>query len=153
PHARHAVAVRNILFAESACYHEKRLQEQAGLMGPAARERLEVAKFTTATDYIKAQRMRTLLMREVDDVFKRCDVFVVPTVENIAALLNEGLTASNRSTRPLNAGGTFIASVTGIPSLAVPCGFSAAQPPLPFSMLIHARSFQEITALRVAYSY
>jgi len=129
------------------------LREQAGLMGPAARERLEVAKFTPATDYIKAQRMRTLLMREVDDVFKRCDVFIVPTVENVAAVLTEGLTTSNRSTRRLNAGGTFIASVTGIPSLAVPCGFSSAQPSLPLSMLIHARSFQEVAALRVAYAY
>ena len=153
PHARHAMAVRNILFAESACYHEKRLREQADLMGPAARERLEVAKFTTATDYIKAQRMRTLLMREVADVFKRCDVFVVPTQENVAALLSEGLTMSNRSTRPLNAGGTFIASVTGIPSLAVPCGFSSTRPPLPVSMLLHARPFQEIAALRLAYAY
>jgi len=153
PHALHATAVRNILFAESACYHEKRLREQAGLMGPAARERLEVAKFTPATDYIKAQRMRTLLMREVDDVFKRCDVFIVPTVENVAAVLTQGLTTSNRSARRLNGGGTFIASVTGIPSLAVPCGFSFAQPALPFSMLIHARPFQEIAALRVAYAY
>jgi len=152
PHAEHASTVRNILFAESACYHEKRLRDQGELFGPAARERLEVAKYFTATDYIKAQRLRTVLMQEVDDVFKQCDVFIVPTLENTASLLSEGLSASSHSSRTLNAGGTFVSSVTGVPSLAVPCGFSTS-PKLPFSLLMHARPFQESVAFRIGCAY
>jgi aspartyl-tRNA(Asn)/glutamyl-tRNA(Gln) amidotransferase subunit A len=153
PHARHAEPVRNILFAESACYHEVRLRERADLIGQAARERLEAVKFITATDYIKAQRLRSVIVQEVESAFKKCDVFIVPTQPNTASLLSEGLAASSRSPRPLNNGGTFIASVTGIPSLAVPCGFSTTQPPLPFSMLIHAKPFQEGLAYRFGYAY
>jgi aspartyl-tRNA(Asn)/glutamyl-tRNA(Gln) amidotransferase subunit A len=123
------------------------------LIAPAARERLEAAKFITATDYIKAQRLRSVLIQEVANVFAKCDVFIVPNQQNTASLLSEGLSASTRSPRPLNNGGTFIASVTGIPSLAVPCGFSTTHPPLPFSMLIHAKPFQESVAFRVGHSY
>src|SRR5262249_35546729 len=130
-----------------------RLRDRAGLMGPAARERLEVAKFFTATDYIKAQRLRTVIMGEVADVFRKCDAFIVPTQPNTAALLSEGLATSTRSTRPLNSGGTFVSSVTGIPSLAVPCGFSSESPHLPLSMLIHARPFQESVAFQIGGAY
>ena len=153
PHAPLAATVRNILFAESVCYHEKRLREGAALMGSAARERLEAAAFITATDYIKAQRIRTILMREVQDVFQKCDVFIAPTLPNTASLLSEGLTTSRHSPRPLNSGGALVSSVTGIPSLAVPCGFSATRPALPFSMLIHAAPFREGVAFRAGHAY
>lgn len=153
PHAKHASIVRDISFAESACYHEMRLRTKAHLMGPAARERLEVAKFTPATDYIKAQRLRSILMREAEDIFSKCDVFVTPTAQNVASRLSAGLVTSSESPRPLNAGNTTFSSVTGIPSLAVHCGFSSTQPPLPISMLLHAAAFNERALLQVGHAY
>lgn len=153
PHASYANVVRDTLFAESACYHERRLRTKAHLMGAAARERLEVATFTTATDYIKAQRIRSILCREADELFTKCDVFVTPTLQNTASLLSAGLTISNESTRPMNAGNMTFSSVTGVPALAVPCGFSKRQPALPISMLLHARAFNERALLQAGYAY
>ena len=65
-----------ILYSEAATYHEKRLKEQADLLEPIVRERLEVATFHSAVDYIKALRMRTVLMEEMRRVFGTCDVLM-----------------------------------------------------------------------------
>jgi len=40
---------------------------------------MEAAKFYPATDYIKSQRIRTLLMQSMRDVFTKCDVMAVPS--------------------------------------------------------------------------
>ena len=60
-------------------FHEKRLKQQADLLQPLVRERLEVATFNSAVDYIKAQRMRTVLMEEMRRVFQACDVLMLPS--------------------------------------------------------------------------
>ena len=41
--------------------------------------------------------------------------------------------------------------MTGLPSLAVPCGFTAAG--LPISLQITGRAFDETTVLRVGHTY
>ena len=59
-----------ILNSEAAAFHEKRLKESADLLEPLVRERLEVATFNSAVDYIKALRIRTVLMEEMRRVFQ-----------------------------------------------------------------------------------
>ena len=79
PHAGLAAAgIGVILFSEGACFHEKRLKEKGDLMEPIVRERLESAKLFTATDYIKAMRVRTILMDDLRTVFEKCDVLAMP---------------------------------------------------------------------------
>jgi aspartyl-tRNA(Asn)/glutamyl-tRNA(Gln) amidotransferase subunit A len=79
PHANLAGSAGWIIaMAEGACFHEKRLKETPDLFDPLVRERLEAAQFYPATDYIKAMRVRTLLMDEMRRVFEKCDVMAVP---------------------------------------------------------------------------
>jgi aspartyl-tRNA(Asn)/glutamyl-tRNA(Gln) amidotransferase subunit A len=43
-------------------------------------------------------------------------------------------------------------SISGVPALAIPCGFSRAEN-MPLSLQIAAAPFQEATALRIAHAY
>src|SRR6202035_842248 len=67
-----------ILGSEAAVFHEKRLKEHGDLLDALVRERLEVATFNSAVDYIKALRLRTVLMEEMQRVFEKCDVLMLP---------------------------------------------------------------------------
>src|SRR5260221_1750264 len=59
-----------ILNSEAAVFHAKRLKENGDLFEPLVRERLEAATFNSAVDYIKALRVRTVLMEEMRQVFR-----------------------------------------------------------------------------------
>ena len=48
---------------------------------------------------------------------------------------------------------TIIGTMTGIPAITVPCGFSTKQPVLPIGVQFYARPFNEMELLRVAYAY
>jgi aspartyl-tRNA(Asn)/glutamyl-tRNA(Gln) amidotransferase subunit A len=43
-------------------------------------------------------------------------------------------------------------SISGVPALAIPCGFSRAEN-MPLSLQIATAPFQEATALRIAHAY
>ncbi len=97
PHAPYATSAGWVVaMAEAAAFHEKRLRETPQLFDPVVRERLDAARFYAATDYIKAQRVRTVLMAEMAEVFTRCDVMVVPGGLGGAATAGIGRTGRHR---------------------------------------------------------
>jgi aspartyl-tRNA(Asn)/glutamyl-tRNA(Gln) amidotransferase subunit A len=150
PHCELAPDVRTLHLAEAAQYHEQRLRERGDLFGPALRARLEEAREYRATDYIKALRVRTLLQREVSAVFERCDIFVTPTDVNPPPAVSSN-TANTGARR--NRGNTFLASMTGVPALAVPCGVVEGPPRLPVSLQLHGRPDDEALLFEVAREY
>lgn len=159
PHAKYASSAGWIIaMAEGACFHEQRLKERAELFDPLVRERLEAAQFYTATDYIKAQRLRTVLMNEMHDAFRKCDVMAVPgsgqfpgkldTPEIAKSDVKPGSVAS-----PYRGGNTFFGDMTGQPSMVQPCGFSSGDPALPITIMFYGRPFDEATIFRVGHAY
>ena len=71
PHAQYATSAGWVVaMAEAAQFHERRLRETPELFDPIVRERLDAARFYAATDYIKAMRVRTLLMDEMAAVLR-----------------------------------------------------------------------------------
>ncbi|HUU36417.1 MAG TPA: hypothetical protein VMW48_20270, partial [Vicinamibacterales bacterium] len=61
PHAQYATSAGWVVaMSEAATFHEQRLRESPELFDPVVRERLDAARFYSATDYINAQRVRTL---------------------------------------------------------------------------------------------
>jgi aspartyl-tRNA(Asn)/glutamyl-tRNA(Gln) amidotransferase subunit A len=96
--------------------------------------------------YRKAQTVRTLVRRDFDEAFARCDAIVSPVAPTAAFRLGEMLDdplqmyLSDIFTIPVN--------LAGIPALSVPCGRSAEG--LPIGMQILARPLGEETILRVA---
>ncbi|MGE5245396.1 MAG: amidase [Betaproteobacteria bacterium] len=159
PHAKYAGSAGWIIaMADAACFHEKRLRDTPDLFDPLVRERLEAAKFYPATDYIKSQRIRTILMDEMRDVFRRCDVMAVPGSNSLPSKLDTPeLAASDvkpgSSASAYRGGNTFIGNMTGLPAMVVPCGFSAGPPVFPITIMFYGRPFGEPMLFRVGDAY
>ncbi len=161
PHAHLAGSAGWIVaMAEAATFHERRLAETPDALDPLVRERLEVAKFYPATDYLKALRLRTILQQEMARVFERCDVMIVPsslspaeplrTPEAARSDVREGADPDAVESRP---GNTFLGNLTGLPALTMPCGFTAEAPKRPLALQIYGPPFSEPLILRVAHAY
>lgn len=144
-----------ILGSESAAYHEKRLKEHADLLQPLVRERLEVGGFNTAVDYIKALRVRTVLIEEMRRVFRDCDVLMLPAGNAPPRLEGEivGTDAATDPPLPPRPDSFNLANVTGIPAIVLPCGFTSGPPTLPLGIQFCARHFDEAMLFRVGHAY
>lgn len=98
--------------------------------------------------YLKAQRVRTLVARDFEQVFRRVDAVVMPVAPTPPFALGE------RAGDPLQ---MYLADVftipvnmAGLPGLALPCGFHAG---LPIGLQLVGRAFDETTLLRAAHAY
>lgn len=149
------VVSSTILGSESAAFHQKRLKTQADLLDSLVRERLEASSFYSAVDYIKALRMRTVLMEEMGRVFRSCDVLMLPA-GNAAPRLEEETVGTDLPPNPPptpRPDSYNIANVTGMPALVLPCGFTAGPPALPLGIQFCAKPFDEATLFRVGHAY
>jgi Asp-tRNA(Asn)/Glu-tRNA(Gln) amidotransferase A subunit family amidase len=86
-------------------------------------------RFVPAVEYIRAQRIRTLLMREMDTLMSQYDAFLAPA-SGSASL---GLT-----------------NLTGHPAVALRAGFVNNAP---VEIMVTGRLYDEATTLRVALAY
>src|SRR5205823_328740 len=86
------------------------------------------SRFVPAVEYIRAQRARTLLMRQMDALMAKYDVFLSPTGSASLAITN----------------------LTGHPAACLKAGFVEG---LPQALMITGRLYDEATVLRVALAY
>ena len=122
--------------------------------GPEVKRRIMLGTYVLSAGYydayyLKAQQVRTLIVRDYDRAFERADVVAMPTTPTPAFRLGE------RSDDPLQMylGDVFTvsANLAGLPAVSVPCGFSGAG--LPIGLQLTGRRFDESTLLRVADAY
>ncbi|WP_221568306.1 Asp-tRNA(Asn)/Glu-tRNA(Gln) amidotransferase subunit GatA [Alkalihalobacillus sp. TS-13] len=98
--------------------------------------------------YKKAQKVRTLIKKDFDEVFEKYDVILGPTAPTtafkIGAKTDDPLTmyANDILTIPVN--------LAGVPAISVPCGLSNG---LPVGLQIIGKAFDENTIYRVAHAY
>ena len=136
-----------ILLAEAYAYHERDLREHPELYGDVLRERFQAGALVTAAEYMQAQRIRSEICRETAAVLEQVDVLAMPTAPKPAtpfALAHDPNFGFPRSNMP-----PF--NVTGLPALALPCGFSSSG--LPLSLQLAGRPFEEALVLRVGHAY
>jgi aspartyl-tRNA(Asn)/glutamyl-tRNA(Gln) amidotransferase subunit A len=160
PTARHAGnAFMGIIVPESAAYHQKWLHHAAAEYGIDVRLFVELGELMLAKDYLAAQKVRTLIREDFGRALGEVDVLLTPTVAAPAAKRHghpifvqvhhpDGYSedvfwAYCRLTMPI--------SMAGVPTLAIPCGFS--QDGLPLGLQLTGRAFDEQTVFRVAYAY
>lgn len=99
--------------------------------------------------YKKAQKARTVLIQEFEEIYKKCDVILSPIVpgkpRKIGELINDPLQnlLEDLYTVPQN--------LVGIPSLAIPAGFTKDN--LPVGMQIMGKKFAEEELLQIGYIY
>ncbi len=140
---------------DCAAYHAEWLRTKPDDYDWSTRTRLETASLAPAWAYLRAQRARELIRRELTAALEKYDVVILPTGP-VAAPTIEASTGKpggyyqgkldlgrRRYTSP--------AALAGLPALSVPCGFSDAG--LPIGMQIIGRAFDEATLFRVGQAY
>jgi len=156
PSLRHGLgAIYAIELASSTAYHDRSLT-QGHVAGFAAdvRDLVEMGRLVTGPDYLRAEQVRALIMDEMAAILAEADVIIGPaspltawrtdeTTVSIAGRAESVLAASWRLTYPFN--------LTGLPAIALPCGFDRRS--LPISLQIAARPFAEAVMLRAAHQY
>ncbi len=140
---------------EPSTYHQRWLRERPEDYGDDVRRLLELGELHLATHYLQAQRYRSLLRRQFLDAFKSVDVFVCPTLPFTATpigattvVIEDGVEEDMLAAIMQFTG---VPSLTGLPSLAVPCGFDGDG--LPIGMQVIGRPFDEATLFRVGATF
>jgi Asp-tRNA(Asn)/Glu-tRNA(Gln) amidotransferase A subunit family amidase len=88
------------------------------------------SRFIPAVEYLQANRVRTLVMQEMDKVMQQVDVFITPSFGGNVLLLT---------------------NLTGHPAVVLPNGFNADGTPVSISFI--GRLFGEVELLRVAQAF
>ncbi|MGD9763494.1 MAG: Asp-tRNA(Asn)/Glu-tRNA(Gln) amidotransferase subunit GatA [Candidatus Binatia bacterium] len=99
--------------------------------------------------YLKAQRVRTLIRRDFERVFERCDAIVTPTAPTTAFALGEKIT--DPLAMYLADIFTISINLAGLPGLSLPCGFDERG--LPIGLQLVGKPLDEATVLRAAHAY
>ena len=143
-----------ILNGEANAWHEPYLKTQAEDYGPGVRKFLERGKPTPATDYVRAQRAKTQLCRDMNAAFAHIDALLTPgelvpppphevRTVTIAGREVSLMAALISATCPFN--------ITGQPALTIPCGFTRGG--LPIALQIVGKAFDEATVLQIGHAY
>jgi Asp-tRNA(Asn)/Glu-tRNA(Gln) amidotransferase A subunit family amidase len=97
--------------------------------GPNSRaNQLRASRFIPAVEYIRAQRVRSLLLQRLNTVFDGVDLFLTPST-------SDSVTTTN---------------LTGHPAIVVPAGFVDG---MPISIMLTGRLWEEATLLRAAAAF
>ncbi|MGA2549483.1 MAG: amidase [Burkholderiaceae bacterium] len=141
--------------AEPSTYHQRWLRERPEDYGKDVRVLLEVGEALLATHYLQAQRYRALLRAEFLEAFRRVDFFLCPTlpftatpVGAMTVVVENGVEEDMLSAIMQFTG---VSSLTGLPALAVPCGFDPEG--LPIGMQLIGKPFDEATLFRAGAAY
>ncbi len=163
PHAKHAVSVYYLIATAEASSNLARFdgmryglrvtgsdlaetytQTRAQGFGPEVRRRIMLGTYALSAGYydafyLKAQRVRTLIRRDYDTAFERCDVVCTPTTPTPAFALGE------KTDDPLQ---MYLAdiftlppSLAGLAAISTPCGRSSSG--LPVGLQLVAPPFEE----------
>jgi aspartyl-tRNA(Asn)/glutamyl-tRNA(Gln) amidotransferase subunit A len=137
-----------ISIAELYTIHEQDMRTRPQDFGRILRNRILPGALIRAEDYQAALRWRTALAREQQVAFTTFDALITAAARNIADPAEP-----DRPDRLVTAPSiTMPFSVSGVPAIAIPCGFSQAEG-MPLSLQIAAAPFQETTVLRLAHAY
>jgi Asp-tRNA(Asn)/Glu-tRNA(Gln) amidotransferase A subunit family amidase len=128
-----APSIYALLIAESGAAFDDLVRagghNQLAGQGPRDRaNQLRASRFVPAVDYIRAQRVRTLLAQQMNALMATCDVFLAPS----------------------DSASVTITNLTGHPALTLNAGFVDL---MPRGLMITGRLYDEATVLRVAAAY
>jgi aspartyl-tRNA(Asn)/glutamyl-tRNA(Gln) amidotransferase subunit A len=98
--------------------------------------------------YVKAQKVRTLIKRDFDSAFEKCDAIVSATSPTVAFPI--GSKTKDPLAMYLCDVLTLGGNLAGLPGISVPCGLSEG---LPVGLQVLAPQWREDVALRVARAY
>ena len=174
PHTRYAVAAYYLIATAEASSnlarydgvrYGRRSQGRSGLLdmyrrtradgfGTEVKRRIMLGTYALSAGYydayyLKAQKVRTLIRRDFEHAFERCDVLATPVAPTTAFRIGEKIDdplqmyLTDVFTTPIN--------LAGLPAVSVPCGIDEAE--LPIGLQIVGSPYDESAVLSAAYAY
>ncbi|MDD4330851.1 MAG: Asp-tRNA(Asn)/Glu-tRNA(Gln) amidotransferase subunit GatA [Methanosarcinaceae archaeon] len=139
--------------AEGETWHSLISKTRAEGFGAEVKRRILLGTYALSAGYhdkyyLKALKVRSLVKQDFEKALGKVDVLMAPTMPNPAFKLGErledplSLYLSDVNTVPIN--------LAGVPSLSLPCGFTAG---LPVGLQIIGKPFEEPTLLQTAYTF
>jgi aspartyl-tRNA(Asn)/glutamyl-tRNA(Gln) amidotransferase subunit A len=121
--------------------------------GPEVRRRIMLGTYALSAGYYdayykRAQQVRTLIRRDFQQVFEQVDILAAPTTPTVAFKIAEK--TDDPLAMYLEDVFTLPISLSGLPGLVVPCGFSEQ---MPVGLQLVGRPFDEATLLRAGDAY
>ncbi|GKU84500.1 Asp-tRNA(Asn)/Glu-tRNA(Gln) amidotransferase subunit GatA [Niallia sp. NCCP-28] len=121
--------------------------------GDEVKRRIMLGTFALSSGYYdayykKAQKVRTLIKKDFEDVFEKFDVIIGPTTPTPAFKIGENV--DDPLTMYANDILTIPVNLAGVPGISVPCGFSNG---LPLGLQIIGKHFDEQSIYKVAYAF
>ncbi len=135
----------SIAYTESFAFHRANFFARSRDYTHAFLHKITGAACLTAEERVTAQRLRQVITAEFLAALAEVDAIVTPTTAYAAYPI--GGTSPQADMRSL----TRPVSLTGLPALAVPCGFTSSH--LPVSMQLVGRAWEESTLLRLGHAY
>jgi aspartyl-tRNA(Asn)/glutamyl-tRNA(Gln) amidotransferase subunit A len=170
PHAEHAIAVYYIVATAEASSNLARFDgmrfglrvrgedlrdtyrktRQAGF-GIEVKRRIMLGTYALSAGYydayyLRAQKVRTLIRRDFERAFERCDLLLKPTTPSPAFRLGEHKDPLSMYKQDIF---TLPASLAGVPAISTPCGMAGH---LPLGLQLVAPEFEEGRLVRVAHA-
>ncbi len=124
---------------------------RAAGFGPEVRRRIMIGTYVLSAGYydayyLRAQKLRALILRDFTDAFRTCDALLTPTAPSAA--FAQGANMDDPVKMYLNDVFTVPANMAGIPGISVPAGLDKAG--LPLGLQVLTRPFDEATGFAVA---
>ena len=147
-------ACQLVLAVEAAAFHKRWLIERPGDYGPQVLMRLQNGLAIPGVSYLEAMRWRGPALAAFNAAVAGVDAVIAPVAPVPAPTIAESDVGNSpgaeaviqrltRFTRPIN--------YLGLPSLAIPAGFTGAG--LPVGMQLVGRSFDEAMLLRIGAAF
>ncbi len=140
-------AGRLILLAEASALYEPYLGRRSDF-GLDVLALLDQGRMVAATDYVNAQRLRGVLVKDFRALFAEIDCLMTPATATTAPRIGQmqiELDGESMDTRIATTRVTRGINVLGFPALAMPCGESKEG--LPIGLQMVARPFEEALLL------
>jgi aspartyl-tRNA(Asn)/glutamyl-tRNA(Gln) amidotransferase subunit A len=130
------------------------MEKTKGLgFGPEVKRRIMLGTYALSAGYydayyLKALKVRTLIVQEFNQAFERFDALITPTSPTVPFRIGEKVDdpvqmyLSDVCTLPIN--------IAGVPAISIPAGFADG---LPVGMQAIGRPLGEEALLRIAFAY
>jgi aspartyl-tRNA(Asn)/glutamyl-tRNA(Gln) amidotransferase subunit A len=149
--------IADVWNSEIYAYHQPWITKTPELYQAATRALIQGAGKTSAATYAQARRQVDVVRREIRNVFATVDLLITPTQRGVAQLIVQPPpgSAGGRGGAPPPGGGGLVNTaafdIYGLPTISVPCGFTASG--LPIGLQISGNHFSEPTVLALAHAY
>ena len=120
--------------------------------GAEVRRRIMLGTYVLSSGYYdayynKAMKVRTLIRRDFEEAFQKCDVLLTPTSPVVAYPIDGKMDPLSIYMLDVT---TIPVNMAGLPGISIPCGFVDG---MPVGMQLIGKVLDEATILRAAYTF